>query len=134
MSSIGGGDDQNILVTFLILGGGGMILRFLEVIFVFRSLVVPGPAFFRPIFFKFLHAQQWAKIEIIGGMEVKYWGDLQPCIIKTFIKHCLQENVYKPFGWYSLPVKFTGIQDCNYIYKYFGWIHICTIYITYSVH
>ena len=98
MSSIGG-DDQHILVTFLILGGGGMILRFLEVIFVFRSLVVPGPAFFRPIFwFKFLHAQQWVKIEIIGGMEVKYWGDLQPCIIKTFIKHCLQENIYKTFG------------------------------------
>ena len=37
----------------------------------------------------FVDSQQWAKIKIIGGMGVKYWGrgggdvsprDLQPCI------------------------------------------------------
>ena len=24
------------------------------------------------------NSQQWAKIKIIGGMEVKYWGDVSP--------------------------------------------------------
>ena len=38
-----GGDDQHILVTFLILGG--MISRFLEGIFVFPILVLPNSCF-----------------------------------------------------------------------------------------
>ena len=40
------GDDQHILVIFLILaGGGGLILRFLEEIFVFQILVLPNLCF-----------------------------------------------------------------------------------------
>ena len=30
-----------------------------------------------------------------------------------------------------LQVKFTDIHDCNWINKYFGWIHTCAIYRTY---
>ena len=34
-----------------------------------------------------------------------------------------------------LSIKFTEIRYCNWINKYFGWIHTCTIYRTYySIH
>ena len=58
------GDDQHILVTFLILGG--MILRFLFLM----TFFLLARLFFSPFF---------VKIQLLGGgMEVKYWGGCTP--------------------------------------------------------